>query len=71
VSGQLQAESRVCRTTLPLYDSAVHTETWAKGTAMGWCVGIPVSLRPDPNSNPDANPHLSWRAAECSHPTRP
>jgi hypothetical protein len=36
--------------------------------AVGWCERYPlISLRPDPNSNPDANPHLA--GAECRHPT--
>jgi hypothetical protein len=36
---------------------------------MGWCERHPlVSLRPDPNSNPDANPHLELESSRVSPP---
>jgi hypothetical protein len=48
--------------------SVLSTAPQVSCDAMGWCERYPVSLRPDPNSNPDANPHLAG-AAECRHPT--
>jgi hypothetical protein len=36
--------------------------------AMQW--GGARGMRPDPNSNPNANPHLAGEAAECRHPTQ-
>jgi hypothetical protein len=40
--------------------------------AVGWCERYPlVSLRPDPNSNPDANPHLELERSKVSPPHRP
>jgi hypothetical protein len=39
--------------------SVLSTAPQVSCDAMGWCERYPVSLRPDLNSNPDANPHLA------------
>jgi hypothetical protein len=52
--------------------SVLSTAPQVSCDAMGWCERHPlVSLRPDPNSNPDANPHLELESSRVSPPHRP
>ena len=46
--------------------SVLSTAPQVSCDAMGWCERYPVSLRPDPNSNPNANPHLALESCRVS-----
>jgi hypothetical protein len=46
--------------------SILSTAPQVSRDALGWCERYPVSLRPDPNSNPNANPHLALESCRVS-----
>jgi hypothetical protein len=46
--------------------SVLSTAPQVSRDALGWCERYPVSLRPDPNSNPNANPHLALESCRVS-----
>jgi hypothetical protein len=51
---------------------ALSTSPQVSRDAMGWCERYPlVSLRPDPNSNINGNPHLELESSRVSPPHRP
>ena len=49
--------------------SVLSTAPQVSRDAVGWCERHPLSsLRPDPNSNPNANPHLELESSRVSPP---